>query len=142
MKIFEENEKEISEINMIPLVDIVLVILIIFMATATFMVEGKIPLDLPKAKTGEPSKQLQKRIEITIKKDGIYSFFNNVSHNRVNKDLKIREYDYEYLKDICNFTVEEVELERVDRPELQGPNGVYYWPEDEKIFYCPTITLK
>jgi len=77
-----------------------------------------------------------------LKKDGIYSFFNNVSHNRVNKDLKIREYDYEYLKDICNFTVEEVELERVDRPELQGSNGVYYWPEDEKIFYCPTITLK
>lgn len=72
MKITDENDKEISEINMIPLVDIVLVILIIFMATATFMVEGKIPLDLPKAKTGEPAKQLQKRIEITIKKDGIY----------------------------------------------------------------------
>lgn len=68
MKITDENDREISEINMIPLVDIVLVILIIFMATATFMVEGKIPLDLPKAKTGEPSKQLQKRIEITIKK--------------------------------------------------------------------------
>lgn len=72
MKLTDENDKEISEINMIPLVDIVLVILIIFMATATFMVEGKIPLDLPKAKTGEPAKQLQKRIEITIKKDGIY----------------------------------------------------------------------
>lgn len=72
MKLTDENDKEISEINIIPLVDIVLVILIIFIATATFMVEGKIPLDLPKAKTGEPAKQLQKRIEITIKKDGIY----------------------------------------------------------------------
>lgn len=64
--------KEISEINMTPFVDIILVILIIFLATATFIVEGKIPLDLPTAKTSEPAKQIQNKIEIIIKKDGIF----------------------------------------------------------------------
>ncbi len=69
MKGFDED-KEISEINMTPFVDIVLVILIIFMATATFMVEGKIPVNLPKAKTSERTVSAKKSITISIKKDG------------------------------------------------------------------------
>lgn len=72
MKLIDKDEREISEINMTPFVDIILVILIIFLATATFIVEGKIPLDLPTAKTSEPAKQIQNKIEIIIKKDGIF----------------------------------------------------------------------
>jgi len=93
MKLIDENEKEISEINMIPLVDIVLVILIIFMATATFMVEGKIPLDLPKAKTGEPAKSTQKRIEIIIKKDGIYFEGQKVTPEELKQKLQAIKAD-------------------------------------------------
>lgn len=69
MKDFDQD-KEISEINMTPFVDIVLVILIIFMATATFMVEGKIPVNLPKAKTSQRTVSSKKSITISIKKDG------------------------------------------------------------------------
>lgn len=72
MKLIDKDEREISEINMTPFVDIILVILIIFLATATFIVEGKIPINLPSAKTSEPSKQLEKKVEVIIKKDGIY----------------------------------------------------------------------
>ncbi len=43
----------ISEINVTPLVDVVLVLLIIMMVTATAIVAKTIPLDLPKADTGE-----------------------------------------------------------------------------------------
>jgi biopolymer transport protein ExbD len=51
-----DEEREISEINMTPFVDIVLVILVIFMATATFVAEGKIPVTLPNASVApEPS---------------------------------------------------------------------------------------
>lgn len=78
MKLIDKDEREISEINMTPFVDIILVILIIFLATATFIVEGKIPLDLPKAKTSEPAKQLQNKIEITIRKDGVFFEGNKV----------------------------------------------------------------
>ncbi|RUM58399.1 MAG: biopolymer transporter ExbD [Persephonella sp.] len=71
MKLIDEDEKEISEINMTPFVDIVLVILIIFMATATFIVEQKIPLNLPEAKTGENKETENHQIVISITEKGL-----------------------------------------------------------------------
>lgn len=50
-----ENDDLITGINVTPLVDITLVLLIIFMVTATFIVAPSIPVQLPKATTGEPS---------------------------------------------------------------------------------------
>ncbi|MCX7738663.1 MAG: biopolymer transporter ExbD [Hydrogenothermaceae bacterium] len=88
MKLIDKDEKEISEINMTPFVDIILVILIIFLATATFIVEGKIPLDLPTAKTSEPAKQLQDKIEIVIKKNGIFFQGNLVNLEILKEKLK------------------------------------------------------
>lgn len=64
------HENEISEINMTPFVDIVLVILVIFMVTATFVSQGKIPLQLPKASTQEHSKIKEKPTVISITKEG------------------------------------------------------------------------
>jgi Biopolymer transport protein len=63
---------------MTPFVDIVLVILIIFMATPTFMVEGKIPVNLPKAKTSERTTVSTKPVVVAIKKDGTILIDNNV----------------------------------------------------------------
>jgi len=62
------EHNEISEINMTPFVDIVLVILVIFMATATFVAQGKINITLPTSST-EAQKDKQKPITITIDKD-------------------------------------------------------------------------
>ena len=70
MKLIDDDDKEISEINMTPFVDIILVVLIIFLATATFIVEGKIPLNLPKAETSQSKEIKQKKVVVTIKKDG------------------------------------------------------------------------
>ncbi len=52
---FKDNDDDeiISEINITPFVDVTLVLLIIFMVTATYIVAQSIPLDLPKAATGE-----------------------------------------------------------------------------------------
>ena len=83
MRLIDEDDKEISEINMTPFVDIILVVLIILMAKATFIVEGKIPLNLPKAETGEPKEIKVKRIEITILKTGEL-FIND---KKINPDL-------------------------------------------------------
>ncbi len=69
MRLIDDDDREISEINMTPFVDIILVVLIIFMATATFIVERKIPLDLPKAETGEATKD-NETVELIIKEDG------------------------------------------------------------------------
>jgi biopolymer transport protein ExbD len=50
-----ENDELITGINVTPLVDITLVLLIIFMVTATFIMAPSIPVELPRATTGEPS---------------------------------------------------------------------------------------
>ena len=70
MKLIDDEDKEISQINMTPFVDIILVVLIIFLATATFIVEGKIPLNLPQAKTSKAKELTERKVIITIKKDG------------------------------------------------------------------------
>ena len=66
-----DEEHEISEINMTPFVDIVLVILVIFMATATFIVEGKITISLPKASIQEENIKQEKPLIVVIDKEGI-----------------------------------------------------------------------
>lgn len=65
---YEDNE--ISEINMTPFVDIVLVILVIFMATATFVVQGKVTITLPKISTASESSKEKNPTVITIDKEG------------------------------------------------------------------------
>lgn len=66
---YEDNE--ISEINMTPFVDIVLVILVIFMATATFVTQGKIAISLPKASASADAKEPLKLLVISIDKEGL-----------------------------------------------------------------------
>ncbi|OHE15624.1 MAG: hypothetical protein A2525_01630 [Sulfurimonas sp. RIFOXYD12_FULL_36_11] len=66
---YEDNE--ISEINMTPFVDIVLVILVIFMATATFVAQGKIAISLPKASASADAKEPLKLLVISINKEGL-----------------------------------------------------------------------
>ncbi|MDY0123373.1 biopolymer transporter ExbD [Sulfurimonas sp.] len=69
---YEDNE--ISEINMTPFVDIVLVVLVIFMATATFVAQGKIAISLPKATQHKEVSKPAKPIIITIDKEGALYF--------------------------------------------------------------------
>lgn len=63
-------DTEIAEINMTPFVDIILVILVIFMVTATFVTQGKIPLTLPQASTQENHKDDFKPIIISLTQEG------------------------------------------------------------------------
>jgi biopolymer transport protein ExbD len=49
----DDDEGLISAINVTPLVDVVLVLLIIFMVTARIIHSQGVPMELPKASTGE-----------------------------------------------------------------------------------------
>jgi len=51
----QNDDDIISGINITPLVDITLVILIIFIVTASFVLRHNIPVELPKASTGQES---------------------------------------------------------------------------------------
>lgn len=49
----DDDDEILSGINITPFVDVVLVVLIIFIVTATYIITRSIPMDLPKATTGE-----------------------------------------------------------------------------------------
>jgi biopolymer transport protein ExbD len=62
-----DDQEMITGINVTPLVDVALVLLVILMVTATYIVARTIPLDLPKAATGEA---LATTLAISIDADG------------------------------------------------------------------------
>ena len=63
-----DEDEAIVNINVTPLVDIMLVLLIIFMVTAKIIVSQAIPLDLPKAASGN---DVQTVFTISITKEGV-----------------------------------------------------------------------
>src|SRR3954469_18934874 len=65
----DDNSGEaITGINVTPLVDIVLVLLIIFMVTAKLIVSKSVPLDLPKAASGQ---DIQTVFSVVLAADGV-----------------------------------------------------------------------
>jgi biopolymer transport protein ExbD len=69
--------KRIDTVNVIPFIDIMLVLLAIVLTTATFIYQGKITLDLPKADHAETLNDLE-GVEIAIDADQ-QIFFNQSS---------------------------------------------------------------
>lgn len=63
----DDDDALISGINVTPLVDVTLVLLIIFMVTAKIIVSQGMPMDLPKAATGE---QVQTIFSVELSADG------------------------------------------------------------------------
>lgn len=62
---FDNDQDEITGINVTPLVDVMLVLLIIFMVTANYVSSSSLGLKLPEAETGEASGG-SSSLEITI----------------------------------------------------------------------------
>lgn len=68
----DNDEDVIAGINVTPLVDVVLVLLIILMVTAQYAAEkDSIPMDLPKAQTGDNA-VIPSTLSVSIDKDGHY----------------------------------------------------------------------
>src|SRR5262245_36420134 len=61
------DEGIISSINVTPLVDVTLVLLIVFMVTAKIIVSQGMPMDLPKAASGE---EVQNVFSVELSADG------------------------------------------------------------------------
>ena len=63
--------KRMDTINVIPFIDIMLVLLAIVLTTATFLVEGRLNIRLPKA-AAEAQPEVTERVEIAIGPSGEY----------------------------------------------------------------------
>ena len=67
--------KKFDTINVIPFIDVMLVLLTITLTAATFVAQGLIPIDIPKADKAEAKSQ--NAVEITVKGDGSIFFGQN-----------------------------------------------------------------
>lgn len=88
MSKLKNPKKRFEEINVIPFIDIMLVLLVMVLTTATFVNQGIIPIDLPKANSSQKKDdQEKKEVNIYVKSDGdIY-----IDKDKVDiKELKIR----------------------------------------------------
>nr|VFJ65929.1 MAG: biopolymer transport protein ExbD [Candidatus Kentron sp. DK] len=61
--------KPLAQINVIPFIDVMLVLLAVVLTTATFVAQGKIPVNLPTAAQGDPIPETE-HIGITINESG------------------------------------------------------------------------
>jgi biopolymer transport protein ExbD len=84
----QDNDEEITGINVTPLVDVVLVLLIIFMVTANFIVRETVEVDLPRAANG--GETVQGLVNVVLDKDGKL-FFDGAELNEEQLGLKVAE---------------------------------------------------
>ncbi|HEY0463487.1 MAG TPA: biopolymer transporter ExbD [Polyangiaceae bacterium] len=62
-----DADEMISGINITPLVDVVLVLLVVLMVTSSYLASHGIPVDLPKAATGESTGSV---LRVSVRQDG------------------------------------------------------------------------
>lgn len=105
----EDDEGLISAINVTPLVDVTLVLLIIFMVTARIIVSQGMPMDLPKAASGE---EMQTVFSVELTEDG-KTF---VDSTQVASDQTVSELAIEAKK-------KNPELRAVIRADQKVPHG-------------------
>ncbi len=61
----KKSRKRFDEINVIPFIDIMLVLLVMVLTTATFIKQGVIPVELPKAAATQ-KKDIQKEVNVYV----------------------------------------------------------------------------
>ena len=62
--------RRFDQINVIPFIDIMLVLLAIVLTTASFIAQGKIPLDLPEAESAAPMDS-EETVAVEVNREGL-----------------------------------------------------------------------
>ena len=65
----KKSHKRFDSINVIPFIDIMLVLLVMVLTTATFIKQGVIPVNLPKAKATD-KKDIKKEVTVYVNAKG------------------------------------------------------------------------
>ncbi|NTX03287.1 biopolymer transporter ExbD [Myxococcus sp. CA051A] len=84
----QQDDEEITGINVTPLVDIVLVLLIIFMVTANFIVRETVEVDLPRAANG--GETVQGLVNVVLDKEGKL-YFDGAAVSEADLRAKVAE---------------------------------------------------
>jgi biopolymer transport protein ExbD len=70
------RRERFDKMNVVPFIDIVLVLLVIVLATATFVENKALKVDLPSASSKKSEEK--KNIQIAVNKEGVYSYEKEV----------------------------------------------------------------
>ncbi|KGQ28617.1 TonB system transport protein ExbD [Gallibacterium anatis] len=84
--------KKFDEINIIPFIDIMLVLLAIVLITASFISQGKIKVNVPKASSTVAFKSDELAKLLTVTKDGEL-YFNDKPINRTDLEKEMASWD-------------------------------------------------
>lgn len=84
--------KKFDEINIIPFIDIMLVLLAIVLVTASFISQGKIQVNVPKASTTQPMKADELAKLLTITEHNEY-FYNDAPIDAETLKMEIATWD-------------------------------------------------
>jgi biopolymer transport protein ExbD len=71
--------RRFDQINVIPFIDIMLVLLAIVLTSASFIAQGKLPVDLPEAESATPL-QDGDALEIAVNRDGLIHLDGEAIH--------------------------------------------------------------
>lgn len=80
------RRREDPELNLTSLIDVVLLLVIFFMVSTTFVEEGRLRVDLPKA-SNEPVRALQDPIVVTVTAQGSYRVNDRALVNNARETL-------------------------------------------------------
>jgi len=78
------KRERFDKMNVVPFIDIVLVLLVIVLATATFVKNQTIQVDLPSASTKKSEDK--KNIQIAVNKEGVYAYEGEILSLEVIKE--------------------------------------------------------
>ena len=96
------RRKAFTEINVVPFIDIVLVLLVIVLATASFINQKSIKVDLPTASSKKVTEK--KAMVISIDKDGKY-YYNKIPLSIKNLEVELKRLDPK--KDIISLQTDQ-----------------------------------
>ncbi len=96
------RRKAFTEINVVPFIDIVLVLLVIVLATASFINQKSIKVDLPTASSKKITEK--KAMVISIDKSGKY-YYNKIPLSIKNLEVELKKLDPK--KDIISLQTDQ-----------------------------------
>ena len=96
------RRKAFTEINVVPFIDIVLVLLVIVLATASFINQKSIKVDLPTASSKKVTEK--KAMVISIDKSGKY-YYNKIPLSIKNLEVELKKLDPK--KDIISLQTDQ-----------------------------------
>ena len=83
-------------LNIVPFIDIMLVLLAIVLSISTFIAQGKIEVDQPRAKSAQQDKEDEKKVSVVIDKDNKF-FIDDVEISEDELKDKLNAVDIKTL---------------------------------------------